>query len=270
MYEISLRHAAGICKNYFEDQLKKSPKTITHIKSLMSYSGFRFKSKRDFLAYYKSADKKLHEVALYTMSFSTSGDKKRFYSFACIATPLNKDVYNSTTRESYTENYLKLQFFYLSTEPDQGFIYDLFEFPNYCEITMHAIVRVIQRIKTTKIENITNEIQSSAISMMNMFLALQHYPLQRWPRGMVIPSATGAFLVDIDIKTQAILYRTFVRDEMFDYQERSVDATREWLLKAKKAKDISPQLASELLNHKSNKWWWDPNKNQKRTNQVLR
>ncbi len=258
MYEISPRHAAGICKNYFEDQLKKSPKTITHIKSLMSYSGFRFKSKRDFLAYYKSADKKLHEVALYTMSSSTGG-----YLIACIATPLNKDIYNSTAGESYTEDYLKLQFMSLSIEPNQGFVYNLSELHNYCEITKHAIVRIIQRIKTTKIENITNEIQSSVISMMNMFLALQHYPLPRWPRGMVIPSATGAFLVDIDIKTQAILYRTFIKDEMFDFQEQSIDATREWLRKSKQSKGISSQLASELLNHKSNKWWWDPNKDQK-------
>lgn len=258
MYEISPRHAAGICKNYFEDQFKKSPKTINHIKSLMSYSGFRFKSKRDFSAYYNSVIKKLNEVALYTMPTDAGG-------FACIATPQNKDIYNSKTGESYTEEYLKLQFMYLSADPDQGFIYNFFEFPSHCEITTHAIVRIIQRMKTTQIKNITNEIQSSVISMANMFLALQHYSLARWPKRMVIPSAAGAFLADINIQNQAFLYRTFVKDEMFDFQEWSVDATREWLRKAKKAKDISPQLASELLNHKSNKWWWDPNKNQKFT-----
>jgi hypothetical protein len=269
MYEISHRHAAGICKNYFESQLNKSPNTIAQIKSLMSYSGFRFKSFRDFYAYYKSATNKLGEIALYTLSTSSKSNSKEMYCMACIATPMNKTVSNSTNGQTYIEDYLKLQFIQLGTDLSQGLMYDLFEYPQHCEITSHSIVRIIQRMKTTQIDNVTYEIRSSAMSMFNILVAMLQYPISRRPRRMVIPSASGAFLVDFDAASQTIFYRTFVKDEMFDFQEQSVNATREWLQKVKKAKSMSPQLASELFNHKSNKWWLEPKKDQKFTDQSL-
>lgn len=268
MYEISPRHAAGIRKNYFDAQLMTSPKTLAQVKALMSYSGFRFKSFRDFFAYYKNISIKLDKVALYSVVIDPSKEDPQFYTLACIATPLSKTVINSANGQSYVEDYLKLQLIELTSDPTKGYLYKALLYPQHCEITSHTIERIIQRLKTTQIDNITFEIKSSVSFMTNMFNALAHYPIDRWPKRMVIPSRSGAFLVEIDAKTQTILYRTFVKDEMFDFQEQSVTATREWIRKAAQTNAMTSKLASELLTHKANKWWFDPNKDQKFTSSI--
>lgn len=265
MYEISPRHAAGIRKNYFEAQLKKSPKTISQLNSLISYSGYRFKTFRDFMAYYKNVTKKLGEIGLYVITVRPDPESIKYVSFTCVATPENKAVYNSANDQNYTEDYLKLDFIELTTDLSVSLSFDLHKYPQHCEITSHTIERIVQRLKTTKLDNITQEIKSSAKSMTTLFNALTYYPAHRWPKRMVIPSNAGAFLAEIDSKTQTILYRTFVKDEMFDFQEDSVNFTREWLNKTRRTAEMTPQLATELLTSKSNRWWFAPNKDQKFT-----
>lgn len=272
-YEISPRYAAGLRKNFFETQRKSTPNIESQIKSLLSYSGFKFKDHRAFMAYYTRTIKQLSSQALFAFKGQlgegkgTSDNKNptaipgSSIILLCIATPKAKQLINSNNEE-YTEEYLLLEYFDVSVIPNLGLCFRTRKHTQHCEISSHTIERVLQRRKTTKNDNIIQEIRSSAIASLLIFEALNHIQENRWPLRIVIPSGTGAFLAEIDSSTNTLLYRTFVKDEMFDFQEASVDTTRSWVQNRQGSMDVTKIQADELFNHKTNRWWFDKSKEQ--------
>lgn len=272
-YEISPRYAAGLRKNFFETQRKSTPKIESQIKSLLAYSGYQFNDYRTLSAYYHRILKQLSSISLlmlrgYATEVHGTPENPKFVEIkgsstilTCIATPKTKQLINSDGQE-YTEDYIRLDYFDVSINPNLGMTFIAQKNPEYCEISSHTIERILQRRKTTKIQNIIQEINSSVLSTQQLFGALQTLPKKRWPLRIAIPSRTGAFLAEIDSSAPSILFRTFVKDEMFDFQEASVDATRAWLQDRNSTIHVSSVQANELFNHKANRWWFDQTKEQ--------
>lgn len=272
-YEISPRYAAGLRKNFFDTQRKSSKKIENQIKTLLSYSDFKFKDLRTLFAYYHRTINQIASISL----FKLQGHETEIHGslenpvyveiegstciLLCIATPKSKQLLNATSEE-YTEDYIRLEYYEVSVNPKKGMTFHAQKNPEYCEISSHTIERILQRRKSTKIPNIIEEITSSGIPTQQLFRALHTLPIKRWPFRIVIPSRSGAFLAEIDSSAPSILFRTFVKDEMFDFQESSVNATRVWLKDRSTTIYVTENQANELFNHKANHWWFDASKEQ--------
>lgn len=251
--------ARGLRRNFFETYQQEHPSDAKNLSAAFSYSGYPFKSKRDFVAYFNNTALKLGKYAIYY-------DVKRSPSLVMhqvsVSTPKSKKV-RGKSGDVYDELYLEFESYCLVGNTDK-YYYDVLHYPIKMEVTSHTIERLYQRLSTTDFKVVRDEIASSINAFMQIHLAVMADETWQKPNSILIPTKNGAFLTDFSSDRRVLSVRTFIKETQLPSHEYSLNYTRKWLSYITE-NNITKQQANDLLTHPANRWWFDSNFDQKFT-----
>lgn len=250
---ISPVFARGLRKNFFESYQREYPSDTKNLTAALSYSGYPFKSKRDFAAYFNNTVSKLAKYAIY---YDVKRTRTMIMHTVSVATPKSKMV-RSKSGEIYNELYLEFEFYCLIGKLDD-WSYEIFVCPIKMEVTSHTIERLFMRLATTKPMLVRDELASSIDAFMKIHMAVMFDKTWQTPNCIIIPTANGALLTDFSSERLVACVRTYIKEALFPFQDYSLNVTRKWV-ESIKDNDITKENADALLSHPSNRWWFDQN-----------